>query len=397
MILAFNPGILLKGFIYLVCLALLIWFMIYWIKNSNEDATGLIIRWCATALIVIFMITGAVTARDPFAQIAMILVGAVCGLVLAVLWVPTFCSWVAMPFMGLYTGGDTQYEPRPAYSIAEARRNRGKYREAVAEVRKQLEKFPFDLQGHLLLAEILAEHLNDLPGACMSIEQWLGQPELSPANASVALNRLADFHLRYGLDPVAARQALERIVQAAPESEPARQAAQRIAHLATPAMLAEKHDRPKIAMRQGVQNIGLRTDTAGLRPQEADQADEAGKLIAHLNEFPGDAEAREKLALLYANHFNRLDLAMDQLEEMIAMPNQPVKQVAHWLNVVADLNVKISGDLAAAELAMQRIMERFPGTAHADNARQRLAYLKVELRGQKKSQAVRLGSAESNS
>src|SRR5207302_965597 len=195
----------------------------------------------------------------------------------------------------LYDGGDVQVTPAPFYSIAEAKRKQGKYAEAVAEIRKQLARFPGDFAGTLMLAGIQAENLNDLPGAQMTIERLLNEPDQPPAN-----------------------------------------------------------------------------------------------LVKHLEQHPQDGEARERLALIYAEHYHRVDLAVDQLEELLAQPNLPAKQAVHWLNLLADLRVRRAGDVAAAREALQRVVDLFPGSAAAENAKHRMAHLQLELRSGKSSQVVKL-------
>jgi len=72
------------------------------------------------------------------------------------------------------------------YSIAQAKRNRGHYTEAVAEIRKQLAKFPGDFDGQLMLAAIEAENLNDLEGAAITIQRLCLQPGHGPRNIALA-------------------------------------------------------------------------------------------------------------------------------------------------------------------------------------------------------------------
>ena len=84
------------------------------------------------------------------------------------------------PLTSAIDGGDEEPEPRPFYSIARAQRKKGRLREALAEVRKQLDKFPDDYEGTILLAELLAEDLNDLPGAELTIHRLCSQADLPP-------------------------------------------------------------------------------------------------------------------------------------------------------------------------------------------------------------------------
>jgi outer membrane protein assembly factor BamD (BamD/ComL family) len=115
-------------------------------------------------------------------------------------------------------------------------------------------------------------------------------------------------------------------------------------------------------------------------------------LAAH----PLDTATREKLAQLYAEHYQRPDLAADQLEQLIQCPNQPARQVVRWLNLLADLHVKQSGDWEAANQTLGRIIELFPESAAAETAQQRIAHLRLELKGREQAQAVKLGTYEQN-
>jgi hypothetical protein len=181
-----------------------------------------------------------------------------------------------------------------------------------------------------------------------------------------------------------------------PDTEQAQLALQRIAHLTPETMLAERQERPRIPVVVRAQNVGLMGQMPDIRPQEADPATTAAGYVKHLEEFPHDSEAREKLALLYANHYQRLDLATDQLEQLIACPGQPPKQVVHCLNLLADLQITMSADVAAARATLQRIIDLYPKTDAAENALNRMAYLKLELRQKQQSQVVKLGSYEQN-
>jgi tetratricopeptide (TPR) repeat protein len=288
----------------------------------------------------------------------------------------------------------------PLYSIAEARRKRGKYPEAIAEVRKQLQRFPTDFQGWMLLAEIQAEDQLDVTGAWESIEQLLAQPGHGPKNIAFALSRCADWELKLREDPAAARRALERIVETLPETEQSQLALQRIAHLTTPELLAEQRAPHRIALKHFDNRLGLRTPSEPPQVEgrnegrNEDLAEVAAAYVKRLEAFPADNETREKLAVLYAEHYQRLDLAEQELEQLVTAPNQLPKQVVHWLNLMADLQIKASGDVDRARQTLHRITDLFPTSAFAENALNRIAYLKLETRAQQKSQVVKLGSYE---
>jgi tetratricopeptide (TPR) repeat protein len=323
-------------------------------------------------------------------------VAAISGIVLCAIWAPGLLGMLARPFTNLYDGGSHEVDPQPFYSIAEARRKQGKYLEAVAEVRKQLARFPGDYAGMMMLADIEAENLKDLHSAQMTVERVLSEPEQVPAHVAAALNRLADWHLKLGQDPDSARVALERIVQMCSETEYAYHATQRIAHLTSAEMLAEKKEPHRVQLGQYEQRVGLLTEPPAVQPPGDDAAAQAANYVKHLNQFPEDSDAREKLALIYAEHYQRLDLAAAQLEELIAQPNAPARQVVHWLNQLADLNIRHNADVVAARQALERIIGLYPKSAAAESAKNRIAHLQLELRSQKKSQAVKLGSYEQN-
>ena len=149
-------------------------------------------------------------------------------------------------------------------------------------------------------------------------------------------------------------------------------------------------------MRTGVQNVGLLRDTSALSRPEADPAEQAAEHVKHLEQHPFDSEVREKLALLYAGHYQRLDLAIGELEQLIQQPNQPAKQVVHWLNLLADLQIKHLGDFESARQTLQRIIDLDPEVAAARIAQQRIEHLKLELRKNEPRQALKLGSYEQN-
>ena len=139
------------------------------------------------------------------------------------------------------------------------------------------------------------------------------------------------------------------------------------------------------------------TPPAFLQPQEADQGQLAAVYVKHLEQHPQDTDVREKLALIYANHFQRLDLATAELVQLINEPNHPPKRVAHWLNLLADLQIKLGGDYEMVRQTLEKIIEAFPGLAAAEVAQMRLARLKLEFKGRETaSPGVKLGEYEQN-
>jgi tetratricopeptide (TPR) repeat protein len=280
--------------------------------------------------------------------------------------------------------------------VAQARQKQGKFLQAILEVRKQLERFPTDFEGHILLAELQAEDLKDLPAAEMTIQQLCAQPGHAPINIVFALYSMADWHLKYGQDREAARRNLQQVIDTFPESEHALVAAQRIARLSSGEALLAAHDRKRFAVEAGIQNVGLLLRPTNVKPIELEPTDQAAEYVRHLERHPLDTEAREKLAILYADHYGRLDLAADQLEQMIEQPSQPSRLVVHWLNLLADLQVRGGCDYETVRPTLQRIIDRAPELAAANVARNRLALLKVEIKAQLKNEPVKMGTYEQN-
>ena len=383
----------------ILCAGIIGWVFYHWLKKSDDPAR-LISKWAVTAVmggITWWVAASNLTGEGGYG--AAFIVGiacAICGIVLGITWGTNIAEFLGKPLGGLYDGGDAEVVPHPMYSIAEAKRKQGKYLEAVAELRRQLAKFPGDFTGMLMLAEVEAENLKDLPGAQITIERLLTEPNQSPVNLALALNRLADWHLKYGQDPDSAREALQRITRLFPETEQAYLAGQRIAHLSTAEMLAEKSEPHLLKLGQYEQRLGLLDDSSGLKPPAEDPATTASFLVKHLEQHPQDSEARENLARIYAGHYQRLDLAADQVEQLLVQPNVPAKHAVHWLNLLADLQIKHAGDVAGARVALQRIVELYPQSAAAETAKNRMVHLQLELRGRKESQVVKLGSYEKN-
>jgi len=98
--------------------------------------------------------------------------------------------------------------------------------------------------------------------------------------------------------------------------------------------------------------------------------------------------------VIYADHYQRLDLAADQLDQLIACPNQPVRSVVRWVNLLADLQIRHSADYETVRQTVQRIADLYPDTPAAQVARNRLELLKLELKGKLSGQTVKLGSYE---
>jgi tetratricopeptide (TPR) repeat protein len=374
------------------------WFIFRTIKNADEPKL-MILKWVVTALAVGFLVgfvMPMVAKGDEASAFIGIPLTAVCGLVLAIAWRRDLACLVANPIASLYDGGSDAPDPHPFYSVARARQKQGRYPEAIEEIRKQLGRFPTDVEGQLLLAEVQAENLKDLAAAEETIEGFCEQPGHAPQNITFALYSMADWHLKVGRDREAAQRWLEKVIQMLPDTEYALGAAQRVAHLSTTEMLLSPYERKKFIVPEGVRNMGLLRKPPPPQHLEKDPEALAADYVRHLQEHPLDMEVRERLAIIYADHYKRLDLAADELEQMIAQPNQPGRLLVHWLNLLADLQVRAGADYGTVRQTLQRVIDRDPTMAPAEIARKRLALLKLELKANESKEPVKLGTYEQN-
>lgn len=368
--------------------------------QRSEDPVKILLKWLVTLALgglyywfVQRKLAGATgSLLGDFGSAFQIGIGAI---VLAVILTPMWATHIAhtlfSPITSLFDGGGEQVEPAPLYSRAETLRNRGKCREAIYAIHEELEKFPNDFRGQMLIAEILAENLNDLPGAEATIQRICAQKEHAPGQIAAALTHLADWHLHYDQDVDAARAAFEEVIARFPETEIARHASNRIAHLSEAGRFVDAREPHALVMKLHDEYAPL-PKPAELVP-EIDLRAEAERLSQHLTAYPNDTEAREELAKIYADGFKRLDLATEQLEMLIALPSESPRRIAHWLNLLADLQVRCTGTTELAAATLNRIIERFPKQSFAEAARARLATLSLETKRYEKSRVVKLASS----
>ncbi|MGH7975968.1 MAG: hypothetical protein ACREC8_04835, partial [Limisphaerales bacterium] len=330
------------------------WLFIRSLKAS-EDPAKIIFKWLITIPLVIGEIffarhlIGSLHPGEPegnFAQAFMLTISiAACGVTLAAIWGSHIGGVIAKPLTDLFDGGNVPPEPKPLYSIAYGKRKLNKPLEAIVEIRKQLAKFPNDFEGVTLLANIQAEDMKDLPSAEITFNHFCDSENAPPKQVAAAFTQLADWHLKFFQDADSARAALEKIIERFPDTELSLRASERIGHLGgTEKQLRTAQNRRPFIVPEGVKSIGLTDSFGQLIPAETHPEKLAADFVKHLELHPDDAEAREKLAIIYADHYQRLDLATIELEQLIEQPNQPAKRVAHWLNLLADLQVRHCAD-----------------------------------------------------
>lgn len=371
--------------------------------KQSENPVRLAVRWVFTVLIaaVLYTIAAKVLKGSTSSfvggavQAGMVVISClVGGIILSIMWAPSLGQILISPLTSMFDGGSEELEPAPLYSTAEGLRRRGKFREAIYAIQEQLQKFPNNFTGQLMVAEIQAENLNDLQAAQTTIHRICEQKNHAPASLVFALNSLADWHLRFAQDAEAARAALEKIIALLPDTEFERAAANRIAHLGSRSVLLQSHEPDKLTLKPGVEYLGLLKDQSHLMPKEKPLEDEAEQLAAHLATHPLDHEARERLAIIYARHYRQLELATQQIEQLVALPGESPKHVARWLNLLADLQIEVTNKTDLAEQTLRRIVVLFPNQAPADLAGLRLSSLPLELKHYEKTRVVKFAPGE---
>lgn len=356
------------------------WTFFYLLKRT-EDPSKLLFK---CAITVPFVIACIITASKiwifgPFLIVFM-------GIILSVMWTPHIAAIISKPLAGLYDGGDEEVEPKPLYSVALSKRKLNRPLEAVVAVREQLAKFPSDFEGVSLLATIQAEDMKDLQSAEITFDHFCNLPDAPDKQVAAAWTQMADWHLKLAQDSDSARASLEKIIAKYPDTGLSLAAAQRIAHLdGMVKQLLAPHDRRAMFLPEGVKSAGLRGSMADLVPEETNPETLAADLVKHLEMHPLDAEARERLVIIYARHYKRLDLATLELKQLAEQPNQPHKRVAHWLNLLADLQIHGGADYETVRNTLLKIVELFPDLPVAEVARSRVDRLKLEIKGQSKA------------
>ena len=373
---------------------------LFWrsLKNS-EDPGRLIFKWLLTVAVVWFELAVALPAFGRGGLDAVFGLGLTGGLsiVINVIWRNAILDLITKPLTSLFDGGSEPPEPKPAYSMALAKRKSNHPLEAIVAIREQLAKFPNDFEGVLLLANIQAEDMNDLPGAENTLNHFCNSPGAPDRQVVAALTQLADWHLKITADVEAARAAWRQLAERFPDTEIALRAEQRLAHLGeTEKILLQHHDPQAIAVPEGVKNIGLLDSTEFLKPKEIEPGRLAAVYVKHLEQHPHDSEVREKLALIYARDFKRLDLATLELNQLINETRHSPKQIAGWLNQLANFQIDLGADVTTVTATLEKIVEDFPDLPVAEIAQRRLARLRQEFAGKQETPKVKIGVYEQN-
>jgi len=374
---------------------------IFWRSlQQSHDPVRLVFKWVLTVGLgcAELFVAMPAFARGGFDAIfvGLGLTGAL-AMVFNIMWRHSIIELFTKPLSNIFDGGSEPPEPKPVYSIALAKRKSNRPLEAIVAIREQLAKFPTDFEGVMLLANIQVEDMSDLPGAEITLHNFCNSPKAPDRQIVAALTQLADWHLKKNADVDGARAALQKIVARFPDTEIALRAEQRLAHLdGTGKIILAQHDRQAMAVPEGVNNIGLLDSTEFLRAKEIEPGKLAAVYVKHLEQHPHDTEVREKLATIYARDFKRLDLATMELDQLINETKHKPKQIAGWLNLLANFQVECGADVDAVMTTLGEIVARFPDSPMAEIAQRRLARINLEFKGLQTTTEKKLGDYEQN-
>jgi hypothetical protein len=266
----------------------------------------------------------------------------------------------------------------PTYTRALVKVNFGRYTEAESEVIRELENCEDDFDGWMLLADLYANHFHDLPAADRAIRDLCEQPNVNPSQVAVALNRLADWHLKVGEDPAAARVALDEICHRLPGTHLAKMAGLRLNQLpaSVEALRAQQRGRT-LHLPSDTEDPAAVSGPGGLITKDEALA-RANQCVERLTLNPNDVAERETLATIYADCLFQADLGIEQLELLIGMPDLPAAKVPEWLARLAAWHLRYRGDRTTARGLWDRLVREHPRSVQAFDAQRRIQLMDVE-------------------
>ena len=390
--------------VYGVLAAVVVYIIRKQVKKTDNNPVKVIVKWTVTVAIVAFGVYATLWSNDRASLLVVFIFLLLPGsVIMALWWTPEISEWMASPITNALTGDSRISYNKPEYGIANARRNRGQYLEAVEAVDEELAKHPGNFEGLMLKASIQAENLGDLEAATETLQEAIEGEEQLSYRLPVAMNKMADWQLAVASDPDAARRTLRQIQEALPESQAAQFAAQRLASLDS----SEETEAAVVDFNESYQKLveesaGKDDFTSPLelpKAIETNQQQAADKSLANYLRrvalHPDSVGNREELAALYLDHANQPAKAAEQYDHLLALPGTTIHQKTAWLNKIADIQVKSGESYKTVRATLERVIALDPKAAPAARAQQRISYLNIELRGaNRKTTKLQLGSYE---
>lgn len=290
-----------------------------------------------------------------------------------------------------------------------------------------LERDPMDYEANEEVAAIYAYKMGESEAGIAQLNMLIDTPNQPAAKVALWLNRQADFYVHDRSLPPAvrierAKAALTRIKDLLPCTPFVPQAQRRMQYLklelskdpakkvniTTSDSIVFSGDRIVKAVRQtrekraakaaalageSPETIQEKRDIAPVQekpalklkeelpPEEKPDTswiEEMARLENELIVHPQNQEAREQLATIYAYKEGETEIAIAQLEILIAMPMQSPRRVAQLLHREADFYIQAK-DMNAAKEALERIELLYPGHPLVTIAKNRITRLKIEL------------------
>lgn len=265
----------------------------------------------------------------------------------------------------------------PIYARAVAKMKFGKYTEAEWEIISQLEACEDDFQGWLMMAELYAVHFRNLPEAEQTITDLCRQPGLNASQVSVALHKLAEWHLSVGNNPEAAARVLQQVENRFKGTHLAHMAnlRRRQLPLSSDEWLEQKASQPVPLPALG--DSLEQSPAAPPTPAELARAREiATKLQNRLAQDPDNVPARERLARILVEQLSRSAEGISHLDILLRRTDEEPSKKAEWLGLLAAWEFKYRNDPLRGVECLQRLVDEYPGTAPAFAAKTRLEKLR---------------------
>lgn len=362
-----------------------VWF---WTFLGVVGAGGLLIAsyWAAVTLGWLLFRVGRTAEGEARSDFRALCFTCLAGTALPVLWLVWVGGWytvgfaallIALPIAGYGRTLLQRPKRRPMYSRAIARMKFGKYSEAEWEIIRQLEHAEDDFNGWLMLAELYATQFKNIPEAEQIILEICEQPKVTPSQLSVALHKLADWQLAVANDPEAADRALQVIKARLPNTHLARMAELRRNQLPRSRRELEEQRQPRHIPLPALNESANADAPATVSPEQAGLR--INQLTEQLTRGPNNVADREQLARLLAEPLGQVDRAIEQLESLVNLGDQPDAKRAEWLSLIATWQWKLQQDEAASLQTLARVVAEFPTTPQAFAAQRRISLHQAEV------------------
>jgi hypothetical protein len=362
------------------------WFS-FWVNSSIRGGAFVVVCWGAVTYVWMILVIAREFGKSNDFRFAIKFLGI--PLFLIALLISYRAPWTMLPFAVLLVLMPVTHRslnvvekraPVPMYGAAQGKINFGKYEAAEAEVIHQLEKKDNDFNGWMMLAELYATKYRRMEDAAQVVVDMCRDPSITEVEASIACNRLADWQLEIGMNPAAARAALDLLIQRAPESHVAKMAALRLKQMPRTREDLLDQQKPKSIRLPALREESATAKEEGAGMSQSDASLEANRLSDRLRHEPNDVEARERLAIVLAEGLGQVSVGIEQLRLMINLPDVSGERAAKWLAQMASWERRLNKNEAKFIALLNEIIRVYPGTTHALSARRQLQLMEEQKR-----------------